>query len=410
MVGTKTTATELIDLLGDVDPDVRLRAALDLGEGRHAAAAPAIVERFGRERDFYIREILTWTALRMPDAALPHVRAALNSPRWLARLQALHTLSKVGSRDDAAYLDPLIADPVDAVAARAYWAAAQTRDPRVVPALVAQLSRGDSEHQNSLTVALGSFGAAAVPALVAALVGGTPEARRHAADTLSSMGSPDADDAAQALAAAIADPDEGVRLAALNALGQLVVPSAWAAIDEAAGSPESKMRQLAKRLGERRPSTRELRLAELRRQRGGSEGEAADGAEASAEVLPVAAPAPWPGPDLSLVAIEGGPQAETLHPKLARQVEYCRPRYLSRSDVPQEVLARVYAEAEAEALTGGRPAAVAARIAAGRAELFVHETVLLEQVSVVNPGMTVDGLLLGTGVRVKGFTVCAERS
>ena len=67
---------------------------------------------------------------------------------------------------------------------------------------------------------------------------------RHAADTLNHLGSPDADDAAPALAAAVADPDEAVRLAALNALGQLLLPSAWAVIDEAAGSAEHLLRVL----------------------------------------------------------------------------------------------------------------------------------------------------------------------
>ncbi|NCD17723.1 MAG: HEAT repeat domain-containing protein [Actinobacteria bacterium] len=80
--GTGTPPAGLVDLLGDADPDVRLRAALELGESRHDPAAPAIVDRFGRERDFYIRETLTWAALRMPVAALPHVRDALASPRW----------------------------------------------------------------------------------------------------------------------------------------------------------------------------------------------------------------------------------------------------------------------------------------------------------------------------------------
>ncbi|NCD17724.1 MAG: hypothetical protein EOL91_10535 [Actinobacteria bacterium] len=102
------------------------------------------------------------------------------------------------------------------------------------------------------------------------------EVRRHAADTLSHLGSPDADDAAPALAAAVADPDEAVRLAALNALGQLLLPSAWAVIDEAAGSAEHLLRVLAERLGERRPTEREMRLAELRRRRAGERGEPGD--------------------------------------------------------------------------------------------------------------------------------------
>ncbi|HSK24813.1 MAG TPA: hypothetical protein VK906_16635, partial [Egicoccus sp.] len=189
-----TDAEDLIDLLGDADPDVRLRAALELGEARREDAAAALVARFGMERDFAIRETLTWAVLRIQDAALPLVRDALHSPRWLARLQAIHTLSKVGAFEDGARLIPLVADPVDAVAARAYWAAAQARDPAAVPALVAELSRGSSEQRNSLTVALTHFGADAVPALVGALRhGGTAAVRAHAADTLALIGSPGAD-------------------------------------------------------------------------------------------------------------------------------------------------------------------------------------------------------------------------
>lgn len=354
----------IIDLLGDADPGVRLRAALDLGEARHEAAAAPLVERFGSERDFQIREALTWAALRIQDAALPHVLEALRSPRWLARLQAVHTLSKVARPDDAARLVPLIGDPIDAVAARAYGAAAHTRNPLVIPALVAALSRGDADHRNSLTVALGHLGAVAVPAIVRALHDGAPPVRRHAAETLSHMGSPDADVAAPALADAVCDPDADVRLAALNALGQLAVPSAWWAIDKAALSPETRLRHLARRLAERRPQ----------------------GAAFQA-----------------LVTCEGGPAAEDLVPALALQVRVARPRYLAREDVPAAVLAHVHGDAEAQARLHGKPEPVAARIAAGRVEQFIHETVLLEQVSVANPGAIVKDLAFGKGIRITGF-------
>ena len=97
----------LLDLLGDADPDVRLRSALELGEARCEDAAAALVARFGRERDFAVRETLTWAVLRIPEATLPLVRDALRSSRWLARLQATHTLSKVGAFEDGERLDPL---------------------------------------------------------------------------------------------------------------------------------------------------------------------------------------------------------------------------------------------------------------------------------------------------------------
>jgi HEAT repeat protein len=154
----------VVDLFGDADRDVRLHAVLEAGWARDEAAAPALVERFGLEREFQIREALTWACLRTRRTSLPLVLDALRSPRWLARLQAVHTVSKLGRFQDGPAVLPLVRDPVDAVSARAYWAAAQTRNPVTVPALVAELARGDSEHRNSLTAALVAFGTGAVHA------------------------------------------------------------------------------------------------------------------------------------------------------------------------------------------------------------------------------------------------------
>lgn len=388
-------AADLLDLLGDADPGVRLRAVLDLGEARRSDAAAALVERFGMERDFQIRETLTWAVLRMADAALPLVREALHRPRWLARLQAAHTLSKVGAFEDGVRLIPLVDDPVDVVAARAYWAVAQCGDPAAVPALVGQLSRGTSEQRNSLTVALGHFGAAAVPPLVGALRhGDTAEVRQHAADTLALLGSPDADRSLSALVDAVHDRDEEVRLAALNALGQLVVPGAWDVIDRLTDAPERRLRVLAERLTERRPGRARLRRA-----------------SATADTRPLEdVPLPpavgreaWPEPDLRLVTLEGPPMAAELAPKLALQVAVCRPRHLARADVPDDELAQVHDAAYADARAHGKPEAIARRIAAGRVEQHVHDTVLLEQVSVADPGALVRDLLFGTEVKVVDF-------
>lgn len=397
MTGPTPTRRHTLEIaLGDADPDVRLRAALDVGEGQHAGMAAGLVERFGLERDFQIREALTWAALRVREAALPLVREALRSPRWLARLQAAHTLSKHGDPTDGPRLLPLVSDPVDVVAARAAWAVAQCGDPVVLPALAGQLSRGNAEHRNSLSVALSHFGAAAVPALVGALRHGVaPAVRRHAADTLGLLGSPEADRATDALEAAVDDPDEWVRVAALNALGQLTVPAAWEAIERRTTAPEHRLQVLAGRLSERRPSVRILRRS-----------------AATADTRPIpdveapppaTAPEGWPAPDLRLVTCEGGPKVAELAPKLALQVAVGRPRYLSRADVPHDVLAEVHRVAVEEALAQGETEATARRIAAGRVEQHLHETVLLEQVSVADPGAVVRDLLFGTEVHVTGF-------
>ena len=362
--GAQRSAEQVVDQLGDAEPGVRLRAVLQVGEDRLEAAAGPLVDRFGLERDFQIREALTWAALRIEARSLPLVLDSLRSPRWLARLQAVHTLSKLARFEDGPALLPLIADPIDAVAARAYWAAGQTHNPAVIPALVGELGRGDSAHRNSLTVALTAFGRRAVPAVAGALQDGPCEARAHAADTLARMGSPEADDALTVLTEAVRAPGREVRLAALNALGQLELPEAWWAVDAAARSPEPRLRHLAARLIERRPS----------------------------------------GPRFQpLVTCEGGPAVQELAPALELQVRISRPRYLSREEIPAPTLERIRRDSYAAARGEGKVEPVARAVAAGRVEQFIHETVLLEQVSVADPTCLVKDLLYGTGVRVTGF-------
>ncbi|HSK22995.1 MAG TPA: hypothetical protein VK906_07465, partial [Egicoccus sp.] len=190
------------------------------------------------------------------------------------------------------------------------------------------------------------------------------------------------------------DPDEAVRLAALNALGQLVVPDAWAVIDRCTDASERRLQVLATRLTERRPSALAFRRAALTADTRPLE---------DVPPPPTGASARWPVPDLSLVTLEGGPKAAELAPKLALQVAICRPRYLSRAEVPAEELAAVLAAARDEARANGKSDEMAARIAAGRAEQHVHETVFLEQVSVADPGALVRDLLFGTEVTITHF-------
>ena len=377
---------DLVDLLVDVDPSVRLSTVMQLGETPRHDAAAAIVERFGRERDFQIREVLTWAALRMQDAAMPLVREALDSPLWLARLQATHTLSKPGLAEDAARLLPVIDDPVDCVAARAYWAAAQCGDPIAVPALVGQLGRGDAEHRNSLLVALNSFEDAVVE-LVQALVGGAaPRVREQAADILAYLGAPRAGAAEQALRLALDDESEDVRVAALNALGHLATTSARHVIEGQCSRP-GRVGTLARRLtadepGHRWQPTTPPQVTPDGGRRVGRR---------------------WPTPDLSLVTVTDSPLAARLRPMLSEQVRVCRPTWLTRAEVPGEVLDDVRQTALGDAIAAGRSAPRAARIAAGRVELFIHERVFHEQVCVVDPGRTIDELLYGTGVRITDF-------
>jgi elongation factor Ts len=342
------------------------------------------------------------------------------------------------------------------------------------------------------------------------------------------MGSPSADRAALSLAEALGDPDGPVRLAALNAIGQLRLPFADLTVERATGSDEPILRHLAVRLAQSRTanhtptksgSTMTITTTEVKRLReqtgagvmrckaaleetrgdfdkaavllrsaaaataskpadrvpaegmiaaapgvlvrlncetdfvakgptfralgqqvarlaaahpeadilgllrvqldDGTLADAVAGlSSASGEKVEIGRIARLPGrttvylhttavglPPRSgaLVAFDGGPGAEELAHRMALQVTASSPRYLTRDHIPADVLAAVHTEAQELARAQGKAEPIAARIVAGRVEHFVHETALLEQVSVVDPSRTVKDLLFGTGIHITGF-------
>ena len=474
---TADPVASAIVLLGDADPEVRLRAAVDLGTWRADGAAPALVARLGIEPSHAIRETLTWTLLRMRDAARPLLRAALGDPNWLSRMQACHVLSKLGDPADAEYLLPLLADPVDAVASRAWWAAGQTGSPAVTDALAEQLGRGDSELRNSLSIAFEELRDLGVPALARRLrhdeMAGV---REHAADTLGLIGSPYADPAILLLHEATADPDAMVRFAALNALGQLDSPRARAAVRALSDADDPRLRRLAERLVRRHrpepapvapePTDRPLlagvvaaapgvlvelacestlltqsrmltaladRVATLAAahpdlDRDGllevalpdgstvrgelaalsiRAGEAID--LAAVERLDGAAQAVHAAADGSPVGVllghTGGPGPDTdrIIAKILLQVAVCAPRSVATGDVPARVWDGVRAAADDRARADGLTGVLADRAIAGAMADYGTRNVLLQQVSITDPGGTIDALLYGRGIRLTGF-------
>lgn len=470
--------TTAIVLLGDADEELRLRAAVDLGTWQAAEAAPALVARLGIEPSHAIRETLTWALLRIPDAARPLLREALGEPDWLARMQACHVLSKLGDRDDAAALLPLIADPVDAVASRAWWAAGQTGSPAVTDALAAQLGRGDSELRNSLSIAFEELRDLGVVALARRLRhDDAAGVREHAADTLGLIGSPDADPAILLLQEATADPDPMVRFAALNALGQLDSARARAAVRAASDADDPRLRRLAERLVRRHrpepapiapePTDRPLPAGVVAAAPGVLVGLACestlltasrtlpalagristlaatdpdlDRAGLLAAALPdgstvreaLAALSARTGERIGLAAVErlGGTVAHAVHTaadgspagvllghtgspgsdtdrivaKVLLQVALCRPRYLTSGDVPAHVWRDVREAAQDRAAADGLTVALGERAAAGAMADYAVRNVLLQQVSITDPGVTIDALLYGRGIRITGF-------
>lgn len=87
----------------------------------------------------------------------------------------------------------------------------------------------------------------------------------------------------------------------------------------------------------------------------------------------------------------------------AMQVAAMRPRYLTRDDVPADVVAKEREIAEATAREEGKPEQAMPKIIEGRLNGFYKDAVLLEQPAVQDSKRTVQELLEEAGVRLKRF-------
>ena len=80
---------------------------------------------------------------------------------------------------------------------------------------------------------------------------------------------------------------------------------------------------------------------------------------------------------------------KTLAHDLALHIAFAAPRYISRADVPQEVVESERAIYRAQALTEGKPEHVVDRIVEGRLEKFYQQVCLMEQPFVKDEERTV---------------------
>jgi len=87
----------------------------------------------------------------------------------------------------------------------------------------------------------------------------------------------------------------------------------------------------------------------------------------------------------------------------AMQIAAMRPAYVSRDEVPEDVVANERRIAEATAREEGKPEQALARIVEGRLGGFFKDNVLVEQASVQDSKKTVQQLLQAAGVTVTRF-------
>jgi elongation factor Ts len=103
------------------------------------------------------------------------------------------------------------------------------------------------------------------------------------------------------------------------------------------------------------------------------------------------------------------PQFQSLVKDLTMQVAAANPRYVSREEIPQEVLDGERSIYHAQATASGKPAAVVEKIAAGKLEKYFADVCLVEQPFIKDPQRTVGQLVteaiaqLGENIVVRRF-------
>lgn len=184
-----TSLDSVLKALDSPDPNMRQRAAMALGTLDAGAAMPLLVPALASEPDAFVRETLTWAVVANPEAATPHLVAALGRDD-LPHEPVLHALSKIGDPSTVPAIMLFADDPDPLVAAKAWWALARIGRPEALPAMLAHLGASDAGLRHGLTRALLQFGPDAIEPLGERLSSDDAAVRSHAAEVLVAFSDP----------------------------------------------------------------------------------------------------------------------------------------------------------------------------------------------------------------------------
>ena len=154
----------LRSLLDSPDQSVRLKAALAAGTYPEPDFIEELISQCATESDFFVRDTLSWALMRndIPQV-VKRLEIELQSANTQAKSQAIHTLSKIGDKNNYRLItDEMLFDADDFVASTAWRAASvlvpEDEKPNLVAKLITQLGRGDSDTQFGLTRFLCAIG------------------------------------------------------------------------------------------------------------------------------------------------------------------------------------------------------------------------------------------------------------
>ena len=180
----------LEDLLKSPDQSVRLKAALAAGTYPNPDHIEVLIRQCASESDFFVRDTLSWALMRQDrPMVVQRLIPELKSANPQSRSQALHTLSKIGDKNNYSLVTTeLLLDPDDFVASTAWRSASvlvpDADKPALVEILISQLGRGDSDTQFGLTRFLCAIGEPIVAPLTQAAQSGVESVRTQAEFTL----------------------------------------------------------------------------------------------------------------------------------------------------------------------------------------------------------------------------------
>ena len=180
----------LLELLNSPNQSVRLKAALAAGTYPNPDQIEILISQCANESDFFVRDTLSWALMRHDQkSVVEKLKIELKSENPQARSQALHTLSKIGDKENYDLITrDLLLDPDDFVASTAWRSAsvlvADKDKQALVELLISQLGRGDSDIQFGLTRFLCAIGQPIVAPLTKAAQSPEEVVRTHAEFTL----------------------------------------------------------------------------------------------------------------------------------------------------------------------------------------------------------------------------------
>jgi len=153
-----TSGSSQIEALKDNDPNVRSRAAEELGKQMNAGAVEPLIHVLIYDDVWSVRKSAAWALGEIKDAkaVLPLIRA-LGHRDWIIRLKAAEALGKIGNTAAVAALMDSVEDENDHVIEKVIWALGELRDRKAVEQLLGTLKNRLPAVRISTSQALGKI-------------------------------------------------------------------------------------------------------------------------------------------------------------------------------------------------------------------------------------------------------------